>query len=140
GRFREDLLFRLNAATVVLPPLRNRPREIAVLARTFLADACRRLAIAGKSFSGASLHLLTTYPWPGNVRELKNVVEYLAATTTGATIEPAELRPRLDAPLPPAEPARPPVEVEAPPADRRVPAPEFAPIADELRELEQTRM
>ena len=138
GRFREDLLFRLNAATVVLPPLRNRPREIAVLARTFLGDACRRLAISGKSFSGASLHALTGYPWPGNVRELKNVVEYLAATTADEVIDDATVRSRLAAIEPEAAPA--PAEEPPSPARKPTPAGNFAPIADEVRELERRRM
>jgi DNA-binding NtrC family response regulator len=144
GNFREDLLFRLNAATVVLPPLRNRPREIAVLARSFLADACRRLAISPRSFSGASLHTLTAYPWPGNVRELKNVVEYLAATAIEEMIEVEAVRARLaslePAPLPATEPA-PGLEVsEPPPARRPTPSGNFTPIADEVRELEKRRM
>jgi two-component system response regulator AtoC len=138
GRFREDLLFRLNAATVVLPPLRNRPREIAVLARTFLADACRRLAVPAKTFSGASLHALTGYPWPGNVRELKNVVEYLAATIPDDGIDEAAVRGRL-AVLEPEPAPPPPEEPVAPPARRMTPA-NFAPIADEVRELERRRM
>jgi two-component system response regulator AtoC len=138
GRFREDLLFRLNAATVVLPPLRNRPREIAVLARTFLADACRRLAVASKSFAGPGLHALTGYPWPGNVRELKNVVEYLAATIAGDVIDEPAVRARLDA-LEPEPP--PPLEPEPPaPARKNTPAVPFASIADEVRELERRRM
>jgi two-component system response regulator AtoC len=137
GRFREDLLFRLNAATVVLPPLRNRPREIAVLARTFLADACRRLALPGKTFSGASLHTLTGYPWPGNVRELKNVVEYLAATALGDIVDESAVRARLAALEPEAAPAptEPPV-----PARKNTPAAAFAPIAEEVRALEKQRM
>jgi two-component system response regulator AtoC len=138
GRFREDLLFRLNAATVVLPPLRNRPREIAVLARTFLGDACRRLAVTGKSFSGPSLHALTSYPWPGNVRELKNVVEYLAATSAEDLIDESAVRARLAVlepePLPSAPEEPPPAPVR-----RNTPA-TFAPIADEVRELERRRM
>src|SRR6185295_14934488 len=121
GRFREDLLFRLNAATVVLPPLRNRPREIAVLARTFLAEACRKLGVRSKSLAGASLNTLTSYPWPGNVRELKNVVEYLAATAAEEVIDEAAVRARLA-------------------ARKNTPAGTFAPIADEVRDLERRRM
>ena len=115
GRFRQDLLYRLNAATVVLPPLRNRPREIAVLARTFLGQACQRLALPPRSFSSDSLRALATHVWPGNVRELKNVVDFLAATAEGSTIEASALRARLAsagppaaaAPVTPAAPARP---------------------------------
>jgi two-component system, NtrC family, response regulator AtoC len=146
GRFRADLLFRLNAATVVLPPLRNRPREIAVLARTFLADACRSLGMPGKSFASASLPLLAAHPWPGNVRELKNVVEYLAATTVAPVIDPEALRARL-APRAPATPAipavDPPAEAPGPRATRAYPAPQAGPraaLADEIRALERARM
>jgi two-component system response regulator AtoC len=153
GRFREDLLFRLNAATIVLPPLRDRPREIAVLARTFLTDACKRLRQEPKTFSGASLHALTSYPWPGNVRELRNVADYLAATTVGAVIDLEHLRTRIaaGAPVrgaPPMAAAR----IQPPAAASVAPAPEAAgqgesdgvaslpPIADEVRELERRRM
>jgi two-component system response regulator AtoC len=136
GRFREDLLFRLNAATLVLPPLRNRPREIAVLARTFLAEACRKLSVADKSLAGASLEALTGYPWPGNVRELKNVVEYLAATVADEVIEASEVRARLAALD--AEPLPVVADVAAP--RKPTPAPGFAPLAEEVRDLEKRRM
>jgi DNA-binding NtrC family response regulator len=100
GRFRQDLLYRLNAATVVLPPLRNRPREIAVLARTFLGQACQRLALPPRSFSSDSLRALATHVWPGNVRELKNVVER-AFILADEEITPEALPPELSgAPLP----------------------------------------
>jgi DNA-binding NtrC family response regulator len=154
GRFRQDLLYRLNAATVVLPPLRNRPREIAMLARTFLTEACQRLGLPSKSFSGASLPLLASYPWPGNVRELKNVVDYVAATATAAVLEPEHLRPRLEvgsaATVPPPPAPAPEVSEPAPAAPAepaaaggkgtQVYASPFAPIADEIRELERRRM
>jgi len=148
GNFREDLLFRLNAATVLLPPLRNRPREIAVLARTFLADACRRLAQPSKSFSGASLHMLTGYPWPGNVRELKNVVEFLAATVPGRIIELEPVRARLASLTPEAATAAPAMETVAPEPPARSEARSetpaqgvsFTTLADEVRELERRRM
>ncbi len=146
GRFRADLLFRLNAATVVLPPLRNRPREIAVLARTFLAAACRGPGMTAKAFASASLPLLAAHPWPGNVRELKNVVEYLAATTAEAVIEPAALRVRLGAggaaaPLsdPPAPAPPPAAPGDNARATRAYAAPRAA-LADEIRALERARM
>jgi len=75
GGFRDDLLFRLNAMTLSLPPLRERPEEIEALALRFLD----RLATADDSpVSGIdpeALSLLLRYPWPGNVRELRNAVE-----------------------------------------------------------------
>jgi DNA-binding NtrC family response regulator len=73
GRFRRDLYDRLNAASVALPPLRARRRDIAVLAQQFLAAA--RLNDAPVAISPAALAQLTAHAWPGNVRELGHAVE-----------------------------------------------------------------
>jgi two-component system response regulator AtoC len=145
GRFRADLLYRLNAATVVLPPLRNRPREIVVLARTFLAEACRTQGLGEKAFASACLPLLAAHSWPGNVRELKNVVEYLAATSAESVIDPTALRARLSV-APPAAAVPPPTASAQPeppaPTARATQAYSSAPraLADEIRELERARM
>jgi two-component system, NtrC family, response regulator AtoC len=135
GRFRQDLLYRLNAATVVLPPLRNRPREIVVLARTFLGQACQRLSLPAKSFSSDSLRALAAHVWPGNVRELKNVVDFLAATGEGNTIEAADLRARLATAGPPVPSAAP-----AARATQSYTAAAGTPIGDQIKELERSRM
>jgi two-component system response regulator AtoC len=74
-RFRRDLYFRLSAATLVIPPLRERPREIVVLARRFASAAAQRLGRPGIGFTGEALELLRAYGWPGNIRELRNVIE-----------------------------------------------------------------
>ncbi len=137
GRFRQDLLYRLNAATVVLPPLRNRPREIVVLARTFLGQACQRLSLPAKSFSSDSLRALATHVWPGNVRELKNVVDFLAATGEGNTIEAADLRARLATAGPPVAPAP---AAPAARATQSYTAAAGTPIGDQIKELERSRM
>ena len=142
GRFRQDLLYRLNAATVVLPPLRNRPREIAVLARTFLGQACQRLNLPPRSFSSDSLRALATHVWPGNVRELKNVVDFLAATAEAATIEAPALRARLATAGPPVAPAAP-APAPPPPGSRATQsytANPGTPIGDQIKELERARM
>jgi two-component system response regulator AtoC len=139
GRFREDLLFRLNTATVMLPPLRDRPSEIAILARLFLDQVCARLSVAKKSLSTAAIHELVRYDWPGNVRELKNVVEFIAATVEDAVIEPWHLRARMARAekIAPAKVAAPP----SPSPPHQAPAkPAFVPLADELRDIEQRRM
>jgi transcriptional regulator with GAF, ATPase, and Fis domain len=75
GRFREDLLFRINTITVDMPPLRERPEDIPLLARHFLERTAR-----GKRLEMSELLMtaLVHYPWPGNVRELANVIERLA--------------------------------------------------------------
>ncbi len=75
GRFRSDLYFRLSAATLVIPPLRERPREVVVLARRFAAAAAHRMGRPGIGFTGEALELLRAYGWPGNIRELRNVIE-----------------------------------------------------------------
>jgi two-component system response regulator AtoC len=78
GCFREDLYFRLSAATLVIPPLRERPREIELLARRFAHLAVMRMS--GASNTPVEIHpealaLLVSYSWPGNIRELRNVIE-----------------------------------------------------------------
>jgi transcriptional regulator with PAS, ATPase and Fis domain len=75
GTFREDLLYRINTITLVLPPLRERRDDILLLAQTFLD---KFTALYGKNpmtSSAEALHALTTYAWPGNVRELEHVIE-----------------------------------------------------------------
>jgi two-component system, NtrC family, response regulator AtoC len=79
GRFRRDLFFRLGAARLELPPLRDRPRDIAVLARILLEETCERLGRAPLSLSITAAQTLFLHHWPGNVRELKNALAYAAA-------------------------------------------------------------
>jgi two-component system response regulator AtoC len=134
GRFRQDLLFRLSAAVVEIPPLRHRPREVSILARSFLAEACARAARPPLELSEATLTRLGAYAFPGNVRELKNAMDYAAATEEGATVEPWSLPDRIAgrASAPPTSPST---------ASPREPAPRrFRPVAEELREIERTRM
>ena len=87
GRFREDLYFRLCAARVALPALRSRPREIPLLARTFLARACAALGLETPAISAAAMAQLALHAWPGNVRELRNLMATLAALHEGPIIE-----------------------------------------------------
>jgi DNA-binding NtrC family response regulator len=76
GAFREDLFYRLNAVVMVVPPLRERVAEIAVLARAFASQAARDLGRDHEPAIGAAaVRLLEAYTWPGNVRELRNVIE-----------------------------------------------------------------
>ncbi|WP_437971335.1 sigma 54-interacting transcriptional regulator [Sorangium sp. So ce260] len=134
GRFRQDLLFRLSAAVVELPPLRHRRRELPILARLFLAEACARTGRPALELSEAALAALFAHPFPGNVRELKNAMEYAAATADGSVIEPWSLPERIAGiDLPPRAAADP----SAPPAAGPS---RFRPIAEELREIECTRM
>jgi two-component system response regulator AtoC len=141
GRFRQDLYFRLGAATVVLPPLRERPREIPLLARSFLTQACQALGRREMTLAADTLRALARYAWPGNVRELRNLMDYAAAAVTEDVLEPHHLPGRvtgLSSSAPSVETAPPPAAPEAPPAEG---APRtFQPLAEEIRELERRRM
>ncbi len=75
GRFREDLYFRLSAATLVIPPLRERQKEIEILARKFAGSAAARMGRSRIRITTGALALLRSYSWPGNIRELRNVIE-----------------------------------------------------------------
>jgi DNA-binding NtrC family response regulator len=99
GRFREDLYYRLNVVPIHLPPLRERPGDIAVLTQHFIRKICQLENIALKQISREALDRLTRYSWPGNVRQLENAVER-AVVMSGerTTLYPADL------PLPAAAP------------------------------------
>lgn len=75
GNFREDLYYRLNVFSIDLPPLRDRPEDIPLLAYHFLRQACRNLDKSIRGFSSDAMQILLKYDWPGNIRELKNAVE-----------------------------------------------------------------
>ena len=75
GRFREDLLYRLNVITLTLPPLRERREDILDLAERFLARFVVEYARPARNFSEEAREALLTYSWPGNIRELRNVIE-----------------------------------------------------------------
>ena len=75
GSFREDLYWRLNVVHVHIPPLRERPEDVPVLAEQFLAKFAQSMSRKPMRFSPEALEALAAYPWPGNVRELQNAVE-----------------------------------------------------------------
>jgi DNA-binding NtrC family response regulator len=144
GRFRQDLLFRLGGAVVELPPLRQRPREIPLLSRLFVAEACARAGRPALHISEATLYRLAAHSWPGNVRELKHTMERAVATAESDTIEPWNLPDRMTGHAVATTPcieATNGNEATSDPAASPAPAPRrFRPIADELRALERTRM
>ena len=86
GRFREDLFYRLHVLEIEMPPLRERPDDLATLAANFLRTASRPLSLAPETLS-----FLERHDWPGNLRELRNVLEYAAAVCTGPVILPSHL-------------------------------------------------
>ncbi|MBX7106267.1 MAG: sigma-54 dependent transcriptional regulator, partial [Gemmataceae bacterium] len=87
GRFRKDLFFRLQVVEFRVPPLRERPSDIAILAEHFLKRFARETGRKVKGFTPAALKKLETYGWPGNVRELRNCMERAVALGTSSMIE-----------------------------------------------------
>ncbi|MDR1609117.1 MAG: sigma-54 dependent transcriptional regulator [Deltaproteobacteria bacterium] len=87
GAFREDLYFRLNVVPLVVPPLRERPEDIPLLAEEFLAKCLAANNLGPKTLAPEFIAHLLTKPWPGNVRELKNTIERLAIITPGPVIQ-----------------------------------------------------
>lgn len=95
GRFREDLLYRLNTVTVLLPPLRERPEDIPLLAEFFLARYGDLKEVPVTSFSSTAMSGLVEYSWPGNVRELEHVVERAVALASHAILSIDDLPPEV---------------------------------------------
>jgi DNA-binding NtrC family response regulator len=91
GRFRQDLLFRLNTIEVRLPPLRERREDIPALAAHFLRQHARRYRKPLTGFEPAALQALLNHPWPGNIRELDHAVERGVLMTERAAVRTADL-------------------------------------------------
>jgi DNA-binding NtrC family response regulator len=135
GQFRQDLFYRLGAAVVRLPPLRERSRELPVLAQALLETACRTNSRPPKILSLTATELCSRYAWPGNVRELKHVMDYLAATVDESVIEPRHLESILD---PERMDRAPPSGPEL--AGAGGAACEFRPLYEEIADLEKERI
>ena len=101
GRFREDLLFRINTIEIPLPPLRDRREDILPLARHFLDQHALRYGRRGLALDAGAAQALLTHNWPGNVRELDHAVERGVLLAQGATVRAGDLGLR-----PPGPPAR----------------------------------
>jgi two-component system nitrogen regulation response regulator NtrX len=91
GRFREDLLYRLNVFPIHLPPLRERPGDVPELVAHFTAQLTVRLGRPAKTVAPGAMEALVRHAWPGNVRELANVIERLIILAPGPTIEAADV-------------------------------------------------
>jgi DNA-binding NtrC family response regulator/pSer/pThr/pTyr-binding forkhead associated (FHA) protein len=128
GRFRADLFYRLGAATIVIPPLRDRPRELPALARSLLARACESRGLSGVGITDLALAQLAGHRFPGNIRELSNAMSYaVALVEDGEVVQPHHL-PGMGTP-------------NAPPAAVAASGEQsFRPVADELVDLETRRM
>jgi DNA-binding NtrC family response regulator len=99
GRFREDLLFRLNTVEIHLPPLRDRREDVPLLANHFLRRGAAQYRKALEGFTPDAMKALLSYPWPGNVRELEHAVERSILLTAGPRVgvEDLALRGRVPA-------------------------------------------
>jgi DNA-binding NtrC family response regulator len=86
GRFRSDLLHRLNVISFHLPPLRERPADVEALAHLFREHFARQHKLACREIEPEAVHLLGAYSWPGNVRELRNVMERAVVLCGGAAV------------------------------------------------------
>ncbi|TMQ11882.1 MAG: sigma-54-dependent Fis family transcriptional regulator [Deltaproteobacteria bacterium] len=102
GAFREDLFYRLAVITIDVPPLRNRPGDIAPLARHFAEDAALRAERGRLELTEAAIAHLVAQPWPGNVRELENTIERAVILATGNVLDVADVAARRPAAPPPA--------------------------------------
>jgi DNA-binding NtrC family response regulator len=91
GRFRRDLLFRLNTVEIRLPPLRERREDIALLAGHFLAEHAKRYRKSLTGFTEGAMRALAAHDWPGNVRELDHSVERAVLLARGEQVEAADL-------------------------------------------------
>jgi DNA-binding NtrC family response regulator len=94
GTFREDLFHRLNVLRIVVPPLRERRTDIAILARRFLRQANERQQKSVR-MSAAAIAALEAWGWPGNVRELANAIERVVARTWSAEVSAEDVREAL---------------------------------------------
>ena len=91
GRFREDLLFRLNTVEIHLPPLRDRGDDISLLANHFLKAHSRRYQRPGGGFDSSAIDALRRHGWPGNVRELDHAIQRAVLMARGSLVEAADL-------------------------------------------------
>ena len=151
GKFRADLLYRLNGVTIELPPLRDRKSDLNVLTRYFLAQATREMGRKDiEGMAPETVRLLGEYSWPGNVRELQSVVRQSIINCNSSVIAPEHLPDEVSAPAgaavrvpaeftpsgeaPPVE-DRPASEPSLQPPDVEVTAEEPAPAGDEGLEI-----
>jgi DNA-binding NtrC family response regulator len=95
GRFRQDLLFRLNTIEVRMPPLRDRRDDIPLLAAQFLRQYAQRYRKRLSGFDAAAMHALLEHPWPGNIRELDHAIERAVLMAQGHLVRAGDLGLRM---------------------------------------------
>ena len=95
GEFREDLYYRLNVVTIVLPPLSERGDDISLLLDYFLSHFSKENNFPSPQLNSETIGILNSYSWPGNIRELRNFCENLVVLNRGGVISPYDLDPRF---------------------------------------------
>jgi len=124
GRFREDLFYRLHVVPLVMPPLRERPEDIPLLAELFLTRAAAQHSLTAPHLTHEALHILMSHSWPGNVRELGNVVEGAALLSHDGVLRPqhvlAVLPRRAGEDKVPSVPPPPPSPLDSLPSTKRM--------------------
>jgi DNA-binding NtrC family response regulator len=93
--FRADLFYRISTFRLEVPPLRERPAEIAVLAQLFVDRFATRLGVSAPSIRADTVAALAAYSWPGNVRELRNAMEHAVVMADAGGISPEHLPPEV---------------------------------------------
>lgn len=141
GKFREDLYYRLNVATIFLPPLRERDGDVLLLASSFIKEFNQKFGKSIEGFDPAAAEILQQYVWKGNIRELRNAIERVVLLEQGNVISKEQLSfLRMDA-LPPATgfqqgSGRSRTEAELPPGEHTLRiSKQGAPISHVLQEL-----
>ena len=100
GKFREDLYYRLIGLPIELPPLREREKDILILAKFFVDEFCKENKIPAKTFTPEAQHKLLSYAFPGNIRELKSLVELAIVLSSAQEIRPDDISIASFDPLP----------------------------------------
>lgn len=95
GSFREDLYFRLQVVPILLPPLRERPGDVVLIAQHFLREYAKENEKSVSGFTPEALEALTSYRWPGNVRELRTAIEHAVVLCRGNSIALRDLPPSV---------------------------------------------
>lgn len=114
GLFREDLYYRLNVIDVRLPPLKDRPGDVAELARRFVKEFAAANGGSVTGISGEALRVLAAYSWPGNVRQLRNAIEKMVVLSSGGELGVSDIPAEIASPAPAqTPPAAPPVAASA---------------------------
>jgi len=125
GRFRADLYYRLNVLQILVPPLRDRPEDIPLLARSFAGDVAARVGRPAPDLDAETIARLRAYSWPGNVRELRSAIERALVLHPGRGLAALDLAP---------EPVAPPASADAASAEGS----ETLALRDNLNRLERS--